>query len=86
VTGAAKVADNQTARSAEMAYALDGEKLSRTFSTKEETLKKAEDAGLVESDGSQPRLEDDLKIKPCSPDPEPRSEDDLDWTPGNPAC
>jgi len=66
-----------------MAYALfkDGEKLSRTFSTKEETLKKAEDAGLVESGGGQPRLEDDLKIKPCSPDPEPRSEDDLDWTP-----
>ena len=58
-----------------MAYALfkDGEKLSRTFSTKEETLKKADDAGLVESGGGQPRLEDDLKIKPCSPDPEPRA-------------
>ena len=70
-----------------MAYALfkDGEKLSRTFSTKEETLRKADDAGLVESSGGQPRLEDDLKIKPCSPDPEPRGEDDLDWTPGNPA-
>ncbi|WP_027568420.1 hypothetical protein [Bradyrhizobium sp. URHA0013] len=70
-----------------MAYALfkDGEKLSRTFPTKEETLKKAEDAGLVESGGNQPRLEDDLKIRSCSPDPEPRSEDDLDWTPGNPA-
>jgi hypothetical protein len=70
-----------------MAYALfkDDEKLSRTFSTKEETLKKADDAGLVESSGGQPRLEDDLKIKPCSPDPEPRSEDDLDWTPGSPA-
>jgi hypothetical protein len=46
---------------------------------------KADDAGLVESSGGQPRLEDDLKIKPCSPDPEPGSEDDLDWTPGNPA-
>ncbi|MET4276626.1 MULTISPECIES: hypothetical protein [unclassified Bradyrhizobium] len=70
-----------------MAYALfkDDEKLSRTFSTKEETLKKADDAGLVESGGGQPRLEDDLQIKPCSPDPEARSEDDLDWTPGNPA-
>jgi hypothetical protein len=33
-----------------MAYARfkDEEKLSRTFSTKEETLKKADDAGLVE--------------------------------------
>jgi len=69
-----------------MAYALfkDDEKLSRTFPTKEETLKKAEDAGLVESSEGKPRLEDDLTIKPCSPDPEPRSEDDLDWTPGDP--
>ncbi|WP_275169457.1 hypothetical protein [Bradyrhizobium sp. CSS354] len=55
-----------------MAYALfkDDEKLSRTFSTKEETLKKADDAGLVESSGGKPTLEDDLQIKPCSPDPE----------------
>ncbi|WP_245313340.1 hypothetical protein [Bradyrhizobium sp.] len=54
-----------------MAYTLfkDDEKLSRTFSTKEEALKKADDAGLVESGRAQPRLEDDLKIKPCSPDP-----------------
>jgi hypothetical protein len=88
VTAAVKVADDQTVRT-EMAYALfkDDEKLSRTFSTKEETLKRAEDADLVESSEGEgkPRLEDDLKIKPCSPDPEPRSEDDLDWTPGSPA-
>ncbi|WP_247506045.1 hypothetical protein [Bradyrhizobium sp. 1] len=85
MTTAAKVVDDQTVRT-DMAYALfkDDEKLSRTFPTKEETLKKAEDAGLVESSEGKPRLEDDLKIKPCSPDPEPRSEDDLDWTPGNP--
>jgi hypothetical protein len=86
VSAPVKVVDDST-HEAEMAYALfkDGEKLSRTFPTKEETLKKAEDAGLVESGGNQPRLEDDLKVKPCSPDPEPRSEDDLDWTPGSPA-
>jgi hypothetical protein len=67
----------------EMAYALfkDDEKLSRTFSTKEETLKMADDAGLVEEREGVPRLEDDLKIESCSPDPEPHIEDDLDWTP-----
>jgi hypothetical protein len=53
-----------------MAYALfkDEEKLSRTFSTKEETLKKADDAGLVEEREGEPVLDDDLKIKPCSTD------------------
>jgi hypothetical protein len=70
-----------------MAYALfkDGEKLSRTCSTKEEMLKKAEQAGLVEEHEGQPVLEDDLEIKPCSPDPQRRNDDDLDWTPENPA-
>ncbi|MCK1653465.1 hypothetical protein IVA88_18770 [Bradyrhizobium sp. 149] len=71
-----------------MAYALfkDEEKLSRTFSTKEETLKKADDAGLVEEREGEPVLEDDLKIKPCSPDPDPHSDEDLDWTPEKPAA
>ena len=66
-----------------MAYALfkDGEKLSRTFPTKEETLEKADEAGLVERDDGQPELEDDLKIKPGSADPEPQDEAALDWTP-----
>lgn len=70
-----------------MAYALfkDEEKLSRTCSTKEEMLKKAEQAGLVEEREGQPVLEDDLKIKPCAPDAELRSDEDLDWTPERPA-
>lgn len=70
-----------------MAYALfkDAERLSRTFPTKEETLEKADRAGLVEHSDGQPVLEDDLKIKPCSPDPEPRDDADLDWTPEEPA-
>jgi len=70
-----------------MAYALfkDGEKLSRTFSTKEETLKKADEAGLVESSEGQAVLENDLKIKRCPPDPDHRSDEDLDWTPERPA-
>ncbi|MCK1421342.1 hypothetical protein IVB15_10840 [Bradyrhizobium sp. 182] len=70
-----------------MAYALfkDGEKLSRTFSTKEETLEKADQAGLVEHADGQPVLEDDLKIKSCSADPQPQDEADLDWTPDKPA-
>jgi hypothetical protein len=47
-----------------MAWALfkGGEKLSRTFSTQEETLEKA---GLVEHSDGQPALEDELKIKRC---------------------
>lgn len=70
-----------------MAYALfkEGEKLSRTFSTEEETLRKADEAGLVESSDGQPVLEEDLKIKQCLPDPEPHSDEDLDWTPERPA-
>jgi hypothetical protein len=69
-----------------MAYALfkDREKLSRTFVTKEEALQKADEAGLVE-DRDKSVLEDDLKIEPCSPDPEPRSDEDLDWTLAKPA-
>ncbi|UPK30857.1 hypothetical protein [Bradyrhizobium sp. 195] len=70
-----------------MAYALfkDGEKLSRTFPTKEEAFEKADEAGLVEHRDDQPTLEDELKIKPCSPDPEHRDDSDLDWTPDKPA-
>ncbi|MCP3395510.1 hypothetical protein NLM27_43270 [Bradyrhizobium sp. CCGB12] len=66
-----------------MAYALfkDGEKLSRTFSTEEETLEKADKAGLVEHCDNQPVLEAKLKIKPCPADPEPHDDADLDWTP-----
>jgi hypothetical protein len=72
---------------AAMAYALfhDREKLSRTFPTKEEAMKKADEAGLVEDSAGKPVLEDDLKIKPCSPDPEPHNGEDLDWTPVKPA-
>jgi hypothetical protein len=70
-----------------MAYALfkDGEKLSRTFSTEEETLEKADQAGLVEHREAPPVLEDDLKIKPCPADVEPHDDADLDWTPDKPA-
>lgn len=70
-----------------MPYAVfkDGEKLSRAFSTKKETLEKADQAGLVEHDGRKPVLEDQLKIEPCAPDPEPHDNTDLDWTPDKPA-
>lgn len=70
-----------------MPYAVfkDGGKVSRAFPTKEETLEKADEAGLVEHDGNNPALEDELKIEPCSPDPEPRDDAELDWTPGKPA-
>jgi len=66
-----------------MPYAVfkDGEKLSRSFSTEEEALRKACEAGLVEDDNGQPVLEQDLEIKPCSPDPRPRDDEDLDWVP-----
>ncbi|TCU65560.1 hypothetical protein EDE08_113174 [Bradyrhizobium sp. R2.2-H] len=70
-----------------MPYAVfkDGEKLSRTFSTKQETLEKADEAGLVEHDGARPVLEDELKIEPCAPDPEAHDDADLDWTPAKPS-
>ena len=66
-----------------MPYAVfkDGEKLSRAFSTKQETLEKADQAGLVEHDDGQPVLEDQLKIEPCASDPEPYDDATLDWTP-----
>ena len=69
-----------------MAYALfkDEEKLSRTFPTPEETLEKAEEAGLVEHPDGRPVLQDDLTIKPCPPDPKPRDDAELDWTPDKP--
>ena len=63
-----------------MAYAVfkDDQKLSRSFPTREETVKKADEAGLVETIDGKPVLEDNLSIKPCAPDPEHK---DLDWTP-----
>ncbi|QQO13239.1 hypothetical protein JJB99_28085 [Bradyrhizobium diazoefficiens] len=69
-----------------MPYAVfkDGEKVSRAFSTRNETLQKADEAGLVEHDGGQPVLEDELKIEPCAPDPEPHDDAELDWMPEKP--
>lgn len=66
-----------------MAHAVfkDGEKLSRTFPTKEETLKKAFEAGLVENAEGEPVLELKLEIKPCPPDLQRNSDEDLDWSP-----
>ncbi|MDA9545687.1 hypothetical protein ACM43_14930 [Bradyrhizobium sp. CCBAU 45321] len=70
-----------------MAYALfkDGDKMSRTFPTKEEALEKADEAGLVEHAEGEVVLEDELKVRPCPADPEPRDDADLDWTPVKPA-
>jgi hypothetical protein len=66
-----------------MAYAVfkDDQKLSRTFPTREETVKKADEAGLVDTVDGKPVLEDNLTIKPCAPDPEDRGDEDLDWAP-----
>jgi len=66
-----------------MPYAIfkDDEKLSRTFPTKEETLKKADEAGLVDTAKGRPVLEDNLTIKPCAPDPDRKGDEDLDWAP-----
>lgn len=65
-----------------MAYAIfrDGEQLSRAFPTREEVLRKANEAGLVDEADGALALEDNLTIRPCPPDPETGSEDDLDWT------
>ncbi|NOJ47609.1 hypothetical protein [Bradyrhizobium archetypum] len=69
-----------------MAYAVfkDDQKLSRTFPTKEETLKKADEAGLVDIAEGKSVLADNLTIKPCEPDPEDKGDDDLDWAPDRP--
>ncbi|MBH5366820.1 hypothetical protein [Bradyrhizobium glycinis] len=69
-----------------MAYALfkDGEKVSRTFPTREETWEKADEAGLIEHTEGQRVLEDELKIRPCPADPEPCDDADLDWAPDKP--
>jgi hypothetical protein len=66
-----------------MAYAVfkDDQKLSRTFPTREETVRKAGEAGLVETVDGKPVLEDNLTIKPCEPDPENKGDEDLDWAP-----
>lgn len=65
-----------------MAYAIfrDGAKLSRAFPTREEVLRKANEAGLMDEADGALALEDNLTISPCPPDPETGSEDDLDWT------
>jgi|tagenome__1003787_1003787.scaffolds.fasta_scaffold17867255_2 hypothetical protein len=64
-----------------MAYAVfkDEEKISRTFPTREEALKKAAEAGLVDRGNGEPSLEDNLTIKPCAPDIDNKNDDDLDW-------
>jgi len=64
-----------------MAYAVfrDDDKMGRTFSTREEALEKADEAGLVETTDGESVLEDDLVIKPCPPDNDTRSNDELDW-------
>ena len=69
-----------------MAYAIfkDDQTLSRTFPTKEKMLRKADEAGLVDTVEGKPVLEDNLTIKPCAPDPEDKGDDDLDWTIGRP--
>jgi hypothetical protein len=66
-----------------MAYAVfkEGVKLSRSFPTREEALRKADEAGLVEDADGKPALEGDLRIQPCAPDSETNSDDDLDWSP-----
>jgi hypothetical protein len=48
-------------------------------------LKRDDEAGLVEDCEGQPALEDELKIKPCSPDSESQNDEDFDWTPAKPA-
>jgi hypothetical protein len=64
-----------------MAYAIfnDNEKMSRTFPTEEEAIRKADEAGLVETNNDKQALEDDLIIMPCPPDTETKSDDELDW-------
>jgi len=47
--------------------------------TKEETLEKADEAGLVDTVKDKPVLVDDLTIRRRAPDPEHKSEEDLDW-------
>ncbi|WOH53809.1 hypothetical protein [Bradyrhizobium sp. sBnM-33] len=71
-------------RENEMPYALfeDESKVSRAFPTKEEAIKKADEAGLLEIDANgKPTLVSGLTIKPCSPDEEKKSDEDLDWVP-----
>jgi hypothetical protein len=70
-----------------MPYAVfdDDLKLSRAFPSKPEALRKAGEAGLVENDAhGKPVLENELTIKPCSPDRETRSNDELDWSLADP--
>jgi hypothetical protein len=71
-----------------MPYAVfeDDQKLSRAFPTEQETLRKADEAGLVvEESNGKPVLDSDLAIKPCSSDPEVGSDDELDWPVEKPA-
>ena len=59
-----------------MDYAIfnDNEKMSRTFPTEEAAIKKADEAGLVETNNDKQALEDDLIIKPCPPDSDTKSD------------
>jgi hypothetical protein len=71
-----------------MPYAVfeDDEKLSRTFPTKQEALRKANDAGLVVDElRGEPVLDSNLSIRPCPPDPAVPSDEELDWSPEKPA-
>jgi hypothetical protein len=55
-----------------MPYALfeKDDQLSRSFPTREEVWKHADDAGLVLDDNGEPKLEDHYTIKPCSDEPQ----------------
>jgi hypothetical protein len=66
-----------------MSYAVfeDDQKLSRSFSTKQEALQKADQAGLIDREShGKPVLEDGLSIEACSPDSDDASNADLDWS------
>jgi hypothetical protein len=64
-----------------MVYAIfnDNEKMSHSFPTEEEAIKKADEAGLVETNNDKQALEDDLISKPCPPDTDTKSDEELDW-------
>lgn len=56
-----------------MSYAMfeDDEKLTRSFPSREQVWKAAEQAGLVVPDAhGKMVLEDHFEIKPCEPDPD----------------
>jgi hypothetical protein len=67
-----------------MPYALfeKDDKMSRAFATKEKVLKKADEAGLVDSVDGTLVLENDLSIRQCAAEPEQGTDEELDWAPG----